>query len=49
MPTATVSESDPVTSAPGSLTDPLGGRRILATRRFDAEPYAEHVEALMAV
>ncbi len=39
MPTATVSESDPVTSAPGSLTDPLGGRRILA----------EHVEALMAV
>ncbi len=49
MPTATVSESDPVTSAPGSLTDPLGGRRILAVAAVNATGGAEHVEALMVV
>jgi hypothetical protein len=49
MPTATVSESDPVTSAPGSLTERHGGRRILAARRLDADRYAEHVERLLAV
>jgi len=49
MPTATVSESDPVTSAPGSLTDPRGGRRILAVAAVSAPGGAEHIEALTAV
>jgi glycosyltransferase involved in cell wall biosynthesis len=41
MPTATVSESDPVTSAPGSLIEPAGGRRILAVAAVDAPGGAE--------